>query len=236
MKRFWLNLFLFAVLTAWVVPGWCAGAGGEENVYAVQDRVFHSNNEIGFSLGYIADDDFYQVYAVGLGYTWHLNEHFSWEVLRGAYLFTRDKDLKDTLESQFEATPTRYAEPRYMWHTHLVYRPLYGKSAFMNRWLVNNEMYFFAGPGHINYEWQYSTGRTAEDNALSLSFGAGMRFFLSENFCLNAEIRELINFRNDDAQYNPSFGLSLGYRFNLAPRRLPEDPTVKKLKNILDEE
>ncbi|MEJ2040207.1 MAG: outer membrane beta-barrel domain-containing protein [Desulfosarcinaceae bacterium] len=205
-------------------------------MYAVQNRIFHKTNEIDLSVGYIADDDFYHVYPISVGYTWNINETWSWEVGRVAYMFNTDKDLKTTLEDKFEATPEKFPEQKYMWHTHLVYKPLYGKSAFLNRGLVNNEIYFFAGPGQVNYEWKYSTGKTEEENALSLSMGAGMRFFLSKRFCLNLEVRDLVNFREDQTQNNLYFGLSLGYRFNLAPRKVEEDPTVKKLKIILDED
>lgn len=236
MKKFWLSLLVVVICAASYHPAWGEDAGKEEKVYAVQNRIFHKSNEIDLSVGYIADDDFYHVYPLSVGYTWHMNEHWSWEVARLGYMFNQDKDLKSTLENEFGATPERFPEQKYMWHTHLVYKPLYGKSAFLNNRLVNNEIYFFAGPGQVNYEWKYSTGRTEEENVLSASMGAGMRFFLSKRFCLNLEVRDLINFREDETQNNLYFGLSLGYRFNLAPRKVEEDPTVKKLKKILDEE
>ena len=236
MKKFWVGLLIVVISAASCQTVWGEDTGKEEKVYAVQNRVFHKSNEIDLSVGYIADDDFYHVYPVSVGYTWHMNEHWSWEVARLGYMFNQDKDLKTTLENEFDATPERFPEQKYMWHTHLVYKPLYGKSAFLNSRLVNNEIYFFAGPGQVNYEWKYSTGETKEENVFSASVGAGMRFFLSKRFCLNLEVRDLVNFREDETQNNLYFGLTLGYRFNLAPRKVEEDPTVKKLKKILDEE
>ena len=236
MKKYIISALVFTLIIASGFTAWCDETEDEEKVFAVQNRIFHSNNEIDLSIGYIADDDFYHVYPVGVGYTWHLNDHFSWEVARLSYMFNENKDLKNKLESEFDATPEKFPQQKYMWHTHLVYRPLYGKSAYMNRWLVNNEIYFFAGPGQVTYEWEYSTGKTEEENAWSMSLGAGMRFFLSKRFCLNLEVRDLMHYREDETINNIYFGVSLGYRFNLAPRREPEDPTVKKLKQILDEE
>lgn len=49
-------------------PGWCETSLGAEKVSAVQNRVFHRNHELDFSLGYIADDDFFHVYPIGIGY------------------------------------------------------------------------------------------------------------------------------------------------------------------------
>jgi outer membrane beta-barrel protein len=216
-------------------PGWCETSLGEEKVSAVQNRVFHRSHELNLSIGYIADDDFFNVYPIGLGYTFHFNEGIAWEVARAQYMFNTDKDLKSTLENDFNVQPELFPEQRYMLHTHFVYKPLYGKHAFRNRRVINNEISFFAGPGIVHYEWAYSTGETTTENALSLSLGAGMKFFLSDRWCLNVEVRDLMNFREDDTENNIYFGLGVGFRFDLSPRKVKEDPTIKKMKRILND-
>ncbi len=215
--------------------GWCETATGEEKVSAVQNRVFHRSHELDLSVGYIADDDFFHVYPIGLGYTYHFTEGIAWEVARAQYMFNSDKDLKATLRNDFNVQPELFPEQRYMLHTHFVYKPLYGKHAFRNHSVINNEISFFAGPGIVRYEWEYSTGETKTEDALSISFGAGMKFFLSERWCLNVEVRDLMNFREDETENNIYFGLGVGFRFDLAPRKVKEDPTVKKLKRILND-
>jgi outer membrane beta-barrel protein len=214
--------------------GWCDSQSDEEKVYAVQNRLFHRNHQLDLSVGYIADDDFFHLYPVSLGYTFHFGENFSWEVARFSYNYNQDKDLKETLENEFSAQPERFPEQIYMYHSHLVFKPLYGKHAVLNRGIVNDEIYLFAGAGAVHYEWNYSDGRTETEEAVSLSFGAGMRFFLNQTFSLNFEIRDLIHLRKDDTENNLQFGAGIGYRFNLAPRKIEEDPTVKKLKKILE--
>lgn len=236
MKKFWVSVLVIVLCAASYHPAWSEDTGQKEKVSAVQNRIFHKTNEIDLSAGYIADDDFYNVFPISVGYTWHMNEHWSWEVARLGYMFNQDKDLKSTLEDEFDATPERFPEQKYMWHTHLVVKPLYGKSAFLNRWLVNNEIYFFAGPGQVNYEWKYSTDETKEETVLSVSLGAGIRFFLSKSYCFNLEVRDLVNYREDETLNNLYFGLTLGYRFNLAPRKVEQDPTVIKMKELLDED
>lgn len=216
--------------------GWCDSQTDEETVYAIQNRVFHRNHQLDLSIGYIADDDFFHVYPVSLGYTFHFGDNWSWEVARFGYNYNDAKDLKQTLVDDFGAQPERFPEQVYMYHSHLVFKPLYGKHAVLNRGIVNNEIYLFAGAGMVHYEWDYSTGATDTEDAPSISFGAGMRFFLSQHFCLNIEIRDLVNLRKDDTENNIYFGAGVGYRFNLAPRKVEQDPTVKKLKKILEEE
>lgn len=227
--------FVAAVFLLSANSGWCDSQTDEEKVYAVQNRVFHRNHQLDLSVGYIADDDFFHVYPVSLGYTFHFGQHFSWEVGRFGYNYNQDKDLKETLETEFGAQPERFPEQMYMYHSHLVFKPLYGKHAMLNRGIINNEIYFFAGGGVVHYEWDYSDGRTESEDAMSISFGTGMRFFLNQKFCLNIEIRDLVNLREDDTENNIYFGAGMGYRFNLAPRKVEEDPTVKKLKKILEE-
>ena len=230
-----LTGFVAALILLSGTVGWCDSQSDEEKVYAVQNRVFHRNHQLDLSVGYIADDDFFHVFPVSLGYTFHFGDKFSWEVARFGYNYNQDKDLKETLEKDFDAQPERFPEQVYMYHSHLVFKPLYGKHAVLNRGIVNNEIYLFAGAGMVHYEWEFSTGELDTEDAPSISFGAGMRFFLSQKFCLNIEIRDLINLRENDTENNVYFGLGLGFRFNLAPRKVEEDPTVEKLKKILEE-
>jgi outer membrane beta-barrel protein len=234
-KRVLVGLVLVLMLLG-AQSGWCDSQSSEEQVLAVQNRIFHRNHEIDLSVGYIADDDFFHVYPVGIGYTFHFNDHIAWEVCRAQYMFNVDKDLKETLQDEFGVQPEEFAEQQYMLHTHLVYSPLYGKHAFMNRSVINNEIYFFAGPGTVHYEWDYSSGESRSEDAFSLSFGMGLKYFLSKSTCLNFEIRDLVNLREDDTENNIYFGVGLGYRFNLAPRKVEEDPTMKKLDKILNDE
>ncbi len=215
--------------------GWCDTQTDEQKVYAIQERIFHRNHELDLSVGYIADDDFFHVYPIALGYTFHFNERIAWEVARLQYNVNQDKDLKSTLEDEFNVTPERFPEQKYSYHTHFVYKPLYGKHAWLNRSIINNEIYFFAGAGMVHYEWNRSFGESDQEDALSLSFGAGLKYFLNPKFCLNFEIRDLVNFREDDTENNLFFGVGLGYRFNLAPRKVEEDPSMKKLKSILND-
>lgn len=216
--------------------GWCEEKKDKEEVYAIQNRVFHRNHELDLSLGNVLDDDFFHVYPIGLGYLYHFNERYAWEVARVLYHFNEAKELKSTLENEFNVTPERFPEQKYSYFSHFVYKPLYGKHAFLNRSIINSEFIFFAGLGMIHYEWQRSFGESETEDAMALSFGLGWKYFINDKLCLNIELRDVVSFRQDDTEYYPAFGIGLGYRFNLAPRKVEEDPSMKKLKRILDED
>lgn len=236
-RKLWLVSILIAVVVWCGAPnGWCDDRDAEEEVFAVQNRLFHRNHEIALNIGYIADDEFFMVYPISLGYTYHLNDKFSWEVGRLQYFFNKDRGLKGTLEdAPFNAQPEFFSEPKYMVNSHLIFRPLYGKSAFLNKSVINHETYLFAGPGLTGYEKTYSTGDTDTEDVLNLSFGAGFKYFLNQNWCLNVEVRDIISFRDDDNENNVYFGIGVGFRFDMAPRKVQEDPTMKKLDKILSE-
>ncbi|MBN1832620.1 MAG: outer membrane beta-barrel domain-containing protein [Deltaproteobacteria bacterium] len=233
--RIWV-LVITGLMLSWGQIGWCEDQDEEEKVYAVQNKLFHRYHEIDFLAGYAADDDFFHLYPLGIGYTYHLNEHLSWEVARVQYMFTQDKDLKETLESEFEVQPDEFSEPKYMIHTHAMFKPLYGKSAVLNRRIVNHEVYLLAGGGVVHYEWNQSSGETRSESVFSISVGAGMRYFLSEHSCINIEIRDLVNFRESDTKNNVMLDVGFGLRFNLGERRVEEDQGMKRLKRILDED
>jgi outer membrane beta-barrel protein len=206
----------------------------EEKVTAIQNRIFFRHHELGISGGYIADDDFFHVYPLSGSYTFNYNELLSLEVFRIQYMFTQEKDLREELLA-LGVEPSRYPEQKYALHSHLIIKPLYGKAAFFNRGIVNHETYFFVGGGATRYEWIRSYGENETEDAPSLSFGGGMKFFLNEKFCLNFEVRDVMNFREDATKNNVFFGVGLGFRFDLLPRKTEEDPTLQKLKKILDE-
>jgi outer membrane beta-barrel protein len=233
MKKTCLLSFVMLFVLCGVNLGFCGNPDAGEHVKAIQERIFHRHHEIGLNVGYIPDDDFYYAFPVGLGYTYSFNDHFSWEVVRAQLAVNTEKDLKDKLEENFGVTPQEFSEPKYFIHSHLVFKPSYGKDAVWNRRLINHETYLFLGGGMVNYERDYSYGSSDSENAPSLSFGFGRKYFLNQNLCLNLEVRDTVTFKDDETENNIWFGVSLGFRFNLSPRKTDRDSTIELLDHYL---
>ena len=233
MKRTCLLSFVMLFVLSGVNLGFCGSPDTGEHVKAIQERIFHRHHEIGLNVGYIPDDDFYYAFPVGLGYTYSFNDHFSWEVVRAQLALNTEKGLKDDLEENFGVTPQEFDEPKYFIHSHLVFKPSYGKDAVWNRSVVNHETYLFLGGGMVNYERDYSYGGSDSENAPSLSFGIGRKYFLNQNICLNLEVRDTVTFKDDETENNIWFGVSLGFRFNLSPRETERDSTIQLLDHYL---
>ena len=239
MKIFFFTLILSMILY-WHVPDVsCEDASEEAKIYAVQNRIFHRNHEIDFDLGYIANEDFFHPFPIGFGYTYSFSDNISWEVARAQYIISQDKDLKSDLEEVFGVTPSEFAEPTYMIHSHLMFKPFYGKNAVMNKGVINHETYFFIGGGLVNYEWQYPDENPLNadpptESVLSASFGVGSKYFINQKFCLNFEIRDIMNFWDSGMENRIYVGVGLGFRFNLRPRKLERDELLEELlKNYL---
>ena len=215
-------------------PGAAAPRPGEgEEVVAIQKRLFDRFHEVALVAGFIPDEDFYYVFPVGLSYTYNFNENLAWEVIRAQWAFTNEKDLKKDLESDFGATPSQFDEMKYLIHTNVLVKPSYGKDALWNRRVIHHETYLLAGVGVAGYDRRTSDGGRSGRHALSLSFGLGRKYFLNRSFCVNFEVRDLVNLKGGDTENNVYFGVSLGWRFDLSPRRPPRDPAVDELRHYL---
>ncbi len=230
-----LLIILLVVVSGETVFGKSKKNETEETVQAVQNRIFHKHHELAVNLGYIPDDEFYYSFPIGLGYTYNFNEKFSWEVARFEWFLNSEKSLKRDLENDFGATPERFKEPQYMFLSHLYYRPLYGKDAFHNRRIINHETTVFLGGGAVNYIWNTSTGGTSSEMAPCISIGVGKKYFISNRFSINPEIRDMIIFREDEIENRIYFGVGFGFRFNLGARKPKEDDTIKKLNDYLND-
>lgn len=208
--------------------------GREEHVYAIQNKVFHKNHELTLISGYVADDDFYNVYPVGISYTFNFNDHYSWEVARGEYMINKEKDLKGELEAEFGVTPSEFREPVYSIFSNFVIRPFYGKESVKNKRVLNHETYFLLGGGITNYEKKYVDEASDSENVISMSVGVGKKYFLNKKLCMNFELRDLVRFKDDNTENTIFFGISFGFRFNLLPRKSESDVTIDKIKGYLE--
>jgi outer membrane beta-barrel protein len=226
-----LIVFLFMISSALLAKD----SKDDEKVFAVQERVFDRHHEIGLSFGYIPDDNFYNAYPVGIGYTYHFNPYLAWEVIRGQYMFTQEKDIKKKLEKEFGVTPEVFLQPKYMVHSNIIIKPLYGKEALWNKGIINHESYLIFGGGMINYEKKYSDGTKDSESDPSICVGAGTRYFINRNLCTTLEIRDLVNLKKDKTENNVYFGLGLSFQFNIFPDKSQQDEAVGKLKGYLEE-
>lgn len=232
LHKFSITILVFFIFAA---NGICGESKEGGSINAIQDKTFHRYHEIDLCLGYIPDDDFYKVYPVGASYTYNYNDWLSFD-FRGYTMVNEDKDIKKTLEKDFGAAPEQFSEPQNMFHGHFLFRPFYGKSAILNKGIINHESYVYAGYGIVNYKKQYSSGESSSENAQSFSFGIGTKYFINQNVTMSFEIRDMINYKDEKMENNIWFGINVGFQFNFAARKTQKDETVDNLRRYLGEE
>ncbi len=236
MKKITPILFVILILLAWTSVGLCKEANDKALVYATQNRVFHKPHEVGFFAGYVADNDIYNPFPIGISYTFNKGYNFAWEVVRGEFMVNREKDLKGILENVYFLTPSEFTEPKYSIYSNFIWKPMYGKEAFRNKRILNHESYFLIGGGIAAEERLRPYEAAVTENSQVVSVGFGTKYFIGKNLCLNLEIRDLIKIKEDRTENNIYFGITLGWRFNLRARMAEEDQTIKKIKEYLNKD
>ncbi len=189
-----------------------AGADGLDEggaLYAVQNRKYTASHEFSVGGGSLPLDAFYKGYTVSGAYTLHFSDLWAWEMVHGAYSFNVNTDLREELQSNWNAEPTRFPKIQWFGDSNLVLKPLYGKLAWFNDSLIYGEMFFTVGPALASYE---NAGTHVGAN-----LGLGFRFYLSESWSLRLDARDYYFVAVDDTSTRSnelffSAGISLNVR------------------------
>jgi outer membrane beta-barrel protein len=195
-----------------------AGFGEGGKVYAVQKKAYQLKNELHAGVGVLPMDASYKGVTFGGGYTRHFSHHFAWEALQFLYSSNIDTGLKEDLQEVFDADPTSFREVKMLVNSNVVFVPLYGKMSWLNRQVVQMEVFLTGGPGIAQYEEFERKGSEgyAEETTycFSANFGLGLRFFLNQRFSIRLDMRDYMNFIDgvDNAAY---FSLGMGWNFRM---------------------
>ena len=236
MRRFVVGLLIFLMILVTMDWGYCGESETSEPVFAIQEKIFFKYHELALVTGYISNEDFHEVFPVGLAYTYNFNDTISWEVARVYYNFTTEKDLMDDLVNQFGAAPVQFYTPQAQILSHFVFRPFYGKDAVLNKTILNHETYFYLGGGIEAYKKEYpdpTAGSATDEMAFCASFGTGIKYFINESVNIAFEVRDLISFREKEMENRLWFGVNFGFRFNFKARKSYSDETLNLLKRYL---
>ncbi len=206
----------------------------QETVSVIQDRIYDRKHEINLNLGYIPDDDFYEMNPIGVGYTYHFNKHLAWEVGRAQFVSSYEKPLKQDLETEFSVTPEQFDRLTYMVHSTLLVKPTYGKDAVWDSTILNHESYLGLGAGIANYEREYSVGEPTDETVFSVTAVMGRKYFLSKRFALNLEAKTYTNFKDVKTETHVYLGFGLSYRFNFSDRHNTVRQTTHSVYQYLE--
>ena len=183
-------------------------------VTIVQERLFDRKNEIGFSIGHLPDDNFYEVFPVSFNYIHHFSENYAWEVIRASYMLNNERDIKRDLEENFGVTPSTFDEITSHFETSFMIKPSYGKDSVWNRHVVNNETYVSFGTGIATYKKKLSYGDSEQESALTLSAGVGRKYFINKSFNISLDLKDIFIFKENSVESSIYLGVGFNYRFD----------------------
>ncbi len=150
-------------------------------VSAVQERAYRMQHELNLAVGILPLDAFYKGLYAQVGYTFHFNDSFAWQVGRGAYVYSARTGLREQLERDFGVLPTAFDEVQFFVGSDLMWKPLYGKLSVLNRWVVHGEVYVLLGATIFKFTDSFRPG---------INVGAGGRIFVNKYASFRLDITE----------------------------------------------
>lgn len=204
----------YALLLLLLAPGLAlAQAEALENpgtTSAVQDRLYRMNHELSLGIGVLPADAYYKGYYAGVGYTYHFNDSFAWQVGRGAYSYNVQTGLRSQLERDFGVAPTATAfedEVEWMVGSDLMFSPFYGKTAILNRKVIHFEAFLLGGATifKLNRDGGFRPGA---------NLGLGIRVFKSDTLSFRLDVANNVVFAGASRIINiPTIQLGTAFNF-----------------------
>ena len=216
---FWMVLCGLVIAPLASVAAQETGYGEGGRVYAVQKKGYQLKHELYGAVGVLPMDAMYKGVTIGGGYTYHFSHHFAWEAIQFTYSNNIDTGLKGDLQSIFDAEVTSFREIQFMANSNVVFVPLYGKMSWLNRHVVQMELYLTAGPGIARYKEYLRVGSEgfSEEGKYYFSgnFGIGLRFFIDQHFSVRLDMRDYMNFVDGGVDNAAYFALGLAWNFRM---------------------
>jgi outer membrane beta-barrel protein len=190
------NLFLsLAPLTLTLLgasSAWADDALDEEQVatYAVQSRLFRLGGELNAAAGILPMNAFYKGLTVGGSFTYHFSNAWAWEIINGSYVYKQlETGLMNELRENYRVQPTDIAAIDLMLSSSFVFKPFYGKLAYLNRRLIHIELSVPLGLTLARYTnpQTYLPGPNA---------GLILRVYLSPHTSVRIDVRDHLILKN----------------------------------------
>ena len=192
-----MRWLLLAIVLSGALPAPDAAAAEIDDApdrEAIQRRKYELNHELRLALGSLPLDAYQKGWSASLGYTLHLSEYFSWEILQVTGALLTSTDLRDELIEAFAISEDDFAAPRFLVTTGVELAPFYGKQTFMNGGIGHQQLLIGAYAG-VAFGDRGDFGATLEDFRPLVGLGLGYRLFVSRSLSLRLDVRDFVSFR-----------------------------------------
>ena len=176
----------------------------ERELDSIRDRLFERDGRFGAGVyvGLLSSEPFFHYFPVGARLTYHFSNALGVEIggaYMGADLLYRHTELTRVVLDEYDDgtgnstfDPATDTEDRFLWRTNatVVWSPLYGKVAALQKKMIHFDLNFAAGLGVVGVE-RPDSQRNGADSAVAPEFviGAGTHFYLGESVVLRMDGR-----------------------------------------------
>lgn len=170
----------------------------------VRQKIYYKAGrlEVGGAVGVMPYDSVINHVMAGGRLTWHLSDHYGWEVVDAMLTFPTVSSFTTNLVQSQGITNLQTVKLKMLFGTNFVLSPLYGKIRFFGRQVMHLDLYFLGGIGAANTETLkfVSTGTTTAPSQTvfktgfdpMLNFGMGFRIFMNSAMALNLDFRDYV--------------------------------------------
>ncbi|MCC2678280.1 MAG: hypothetical protein K0R29_856 [Pseudobdellovibrio sp.] len=173
--------------------------------YAIQNRPYILNKELGLYYAYLPLDHFNHFHAFGASYLTYYNDYLAWEVFNVAASTNQSTGLADRLLNDYNAIPDTFDILKYYYSTSIVYTPIYMKHLYQNESIRFGDISFVAGAGLARFD--------RNGNSNMIEGGIISRFVGGPGFNFKLDVRYKV-FTKSDLRPNLAIGLVFTYNFS----------------------
>ena len=157
---------------------------------AIQNRKHVLKSELALAIGTLPVDAMYKGLTGTASFTFHFSNNWAWEIFNVGYSKNFWTSLRRDLEENWRnpASPQIIPEIQIFGDSNLVFKPFYGKLAYLNRSLVYGEFYLAAGPAVAYYDTG-GVGALNERLSVGVDVGFGFRVHLSPYWSVRLDVR-----------------------------------------------
>jgi|694.fasta_scaffold81158_3 outer membrane beta-barrel protein len=185
----------------------------------VRNKIYYKPGkfELAATAGLMPYDDVNDHYFVGGKLTWHLGDHWGWEILDAQKAFSSVTSWTNNLIATNSSAKLQTAQLRYLGTSNIIFSPLYGKIRVFGSSLVYFDTYLVAGAGLAGTETLQisNSGGSAVTSSLRtgldpvVDFGLGFKFFLNQSMGLVLDLRDYLVFSETYGKKSPKSNYSV---------------------------
>ena len=201
-------------------------SGFERSINAVvRNKYFYKTNklEIGATTGVMPYDSEVNHFMVGGKATWHLSDHFGWEIADIQYgMPSVTTDIRDKVNGK-SLTNVQFSQIGLLATTNLLVSPIYGKIRFFGSQVLYFDIYTVVGAGFANTKTIKLSHTDPKETTVrqgmepAFDFGLGLKIFTSDALALLIDLRDYVTFTEVYSTRKPrsNFSVFAGLSFFL---------------------